>query len=272
MSLHETAELTCNDREALRNAVKALEHPSLAGRLTNLVGKPVELIGYALPSVASQAIASATSKGLEAALKVALRTLPSSSSTHSQPLHRALASASGAAGGMFGLAALPVELPVSTVIMLRSIADIARSEGEDLTDPETALACVEVFALGGRTGSTDASESGYFAVRSVLAKTVSEAARFIAERGVVREGAPILLKFVAQVASRFGLVVTQKAAAQAIPVVGALGGAAVNYAFMEHFQEIARGHFTVRRLERLYGKEAIRSEYDVISAREKIAS
>jgi EcsC protein family len=47
------------------------------------------------------------------------------------------------AGGTFGLAALPVELPVSTTIMLRSIADIARSEGEDLSDPETALACVE---------------------------------------------------------------------------------------------------------------------------------
>jgi len=100
----------------------------------------------------------------------------------------------------------------------------------------------------------------------VLAKTVSEAARFIAERGVIREGAPVLLKFLTQVAARFGVVVTQKVAAQALPVVGALGGAAVNYAFMEHFQEIARGHFTVRRLERIYGKEKIRTEYDLIAA------
>ena len=246
--------------------MKSLEHPSLAGRLTNIVGKPVELIGYALPTFASEAITSATSKGLEAALKVALRTLRPSSSKHSQLLHRALATASGAAGGTLGLAALPVELPVSTVIMLRSIADIARHQGEDLSDPETALACVEVFALGGRAGSTDASESGYFAVRSVLAKTVSEAARFITERGVIREGAPVLLKFLTQVAARFGVVVTQKVAAQALPVVGALGGAAVNYAFMEHFQEIARGHFTVRRLERIYGKEMIRTEYDLIAA------
>jgi hypothetical protein len=265
LSLQETTEFTIEDREALRRAVKSLEHPSLAGRLTNIVGKPVELIGYALPSFASKAIASATSKGLEAALKVALRTLPSSPRTNSQFLHRALATASGAAGGTFGLAALPVELPVSTVIMLRSIADIARSEGEDLSDPEAALSCVEVFALGGRAGSADASESGYFAVRGVLAKTVTEAARFVAERGVIKEGAPILLKFVTQVAARFGLVVTQKVAAQALPVVGALGGAAVNYAFIEHFQDVARGHFTVRRLERIYGKERIRSEYDLIA-------
>jgi hypothetical protein len=69
--------------------------------------------------------------------------------------------------------------------MLRSIADIARSEGEDLSDPEAALSCVEVFALGGRVGSADVSESGYFAVRGMLAKTVTEAARFVAERGVL---------------------------------------------------------------------------------------
>jgi hypothetical protein len=99
----------------------------------------------------------------------------------------------------------------------------------------------------------------------MLAKTVTEAARFVAERGLLKEGAPILLKFVTQVAARFGLVVTQKVAAQALPVVGALGGAAVNYAFIEHFQDVARGRFTVRRLERLYDKERIRSEYDSIS-------
>ena len=265
LSLQEATEISSEDQRALRDAVAALEHPSLAGRLTNIVGKPVELIGLALPSFASEAIRSATSKGLEAALKVALRTLPSSSWSHSQLLHRALATASGAVGGTFGLAALPVELPASTVIMLRSIADIARSEGEDLSDPATALACVEVFALGGRAGSKDASESGYFAVRSVLAKTVSEAARFIAERGVVKEGAPILLKFVTQIAARFGVVVSQKVPAQSLPVVGALGGAAVNYAFIDHFQAIARGHFTVRRLERTYGKAPIRAEYDRIA-------
>jgi EcsC protein family len=265
MSLQDTTEMTVEDRDALRAAVKSLEHPGLAARLTNIVGKPVEMIGYALPSFAKDAITSATSKGLEAALKVALKTLPRSPRSGSQFLHRAMATASGAAGGSLGLVALPIELPVSTVIMLRSIADIAQKEGEDLSDPETALSCVEVFALGGRAGSDDASESGYFAVRGVLAKTVAEAARFVTERGLIKEGAPVLLKFITQVAARFGLVVTQKAAAQALPIVGAVGGAAINYAFMEHFQDVARGHFTVRRLERLYGKEKIRAEYDLIS-------
>jgi len=56
--------------------------------------------------------------------------------------------------------------------------------------------------------------------------------------------------------------VSQKIAAQAVAVVGAVGGAAVNLAFIEHFQDVARGHFTVRRLERVYGAEIVRAEYD----------
>ena len=258
----ESAGMTLEDLAALRRAAQSLEHPRLAARLTNIVGKPIELIGHALPASASQLIATATSKALAAALTVALRTMRRSPHAASQLLHKAFATASGATGGAFGLAALPVELPVSTIIMLRSIADIARSEGEQLSDPDTALACLQVFALGGRAGSTDASESGYFAVRGMLAKTVTEAARFVAERGVIQEGSPILARLITQIASRFGLVVTQKLAAQAVPVVGALGGAAVNYAFIEHFQDVARGHFTVRRLERVYGKDLVHTEYE----------
>jgi hypothetical protein len=46
--------------------------------------------------------------------------------------------------------------------------------------------------------------------------------------GSSRRVLPFSSKFVTQIAARFGLVVTQKVAAQALPVVGALGGAAVN--------------------------------------------
>ena len=155
-----------------------------------------------------------------------------------------------------------MELPVSTVIMLRSIAEIALSEGEDLSDPEAALSCVQVFALGARADSSNSFDQGYFAVRSMLAKSVTEAARFIAERSVVEESAPVLVRFITLVAARFGLVVTQKAAAQALPIVGALGGAVVNYAFIDHFQNVAHGHFSIRRLERIYGKNLIRTEYE----------
>jgi hypothetical protein len=258
--------MTQDDLNELRRAAQSLEHPSLAARLTMLAGKPIELIGNALPAPTSQAIATATTTALEVALQAALRTIRRQPRAASRILHKALAIASGAAGGAFGLATLPIELPISTIVMLRSIADIARAEGEDMSDPETALACVQVFALGSGPGAANPSESGYFVVRGMLAKSVTHAARFIAERGV-EKGGPLLVRFIAQVASRFGTVVTQKLAAQAIPVIGAVGGAAVNYASIEHFQQVARGHFVVRRLERVYGKDPVRQEYERFAAR-----
>jgi hypothetical protein len=251
-----------DDNDALHNAFHLLEHPSLAARLTNMIGKPIELLGSKLPAGASEAIATATTKSLEAALKLALLTIRNEPQNSSQLLHKALAMASGAAGGAFGILSLPLELPVSTIIILRSILDIARSEGENLTDPESTLSCIEVLGLGGRAETDDAGQNDYFVIRGIFAKSVSEAARFIAERGIVEEGSPVLVRLIVQIASRYGLVVTQKAVAQAIPVIGALGGAAVNYAFIDHFQSVARGHFTVRRLERKYGKDDVFAAYE----------
>jgi hypothetical protein len=227
-----------------------------------MVGRPIELIETVLPPSASQIVSKAVGAGLEAALKIALRSMQTVPQASSDMLHKALVTASGAAGGALGLAALPVELPVSTIIILRAIAEIAHSEGEDLSNPEASLACLQVFALGGRAGSDDAAESGYFALRALLAQSVSEAARHIAQHGTIKEGSPVLVRLVSQIAARFGVVVTQKAAAQVLPVVGALGGAAVNYAFLEHFQDMARAHFTIRRLERIYGQDFVRTEYD----------
>ena len=166
--------MTEEDLDALRAAAATLEHPGLAARLGNIAGKPIELVGRALPEAASKAVAAATTKALDAALAVALRTMEKEPKAASRLLHKALAAASGAVGGGFGLAALPVELPISTIIMLRSIGDVARSEGEDLADPESALACLQVFALGMRDGEANAAESGYFAARGLLATSVAE--------------------------------------------------------------------------------------------------
>jgi EcsC protein family len=250
------------DQEALAAAVRRLESPSLAGRLAALAGKPVGLVQRALPAAASIVVANAAKHALERALDVALLSLRNRRLTRSRALHSGLACTSGAIGGAFGLAALTVELPVSTTIMLRAIAAIAQEEGEDLADPRTGLACLEVFALGGPPAGEKGAETNYCAVRALLARGLVEVADFAIDKGAIREGAPVIVRFLTQIASRFGVVVSQKAAAQAVAVVGALGGAAINLAFIEHFQDLARGHFTVRRLERIYGPELVRAEYD----------
>jgi len=173
----------------------------------------------------------------------------------------------GGVSGFFGLAALPIELPVTTMLMLRAIADTARHQGEDLTRLEARLACLEVFALGARA-PRQRMDVGYYACRMMLSKLASNASIYLVERGVPSAaGAPVVNSLVTEIASRFGVVVSERFAAGALPVLGAVGGATVNVIFMNHFQRIARGHFTIRRLERIYGREVIERHYEDLSLR-----
>ena len=255
--------ISAEDRDDLKYAKTLLENPSLAARISNLLGTPIEKgFGY-LPAKWKDLVQTATEKSLKKTLGFAVHTMDvKKRMASSDKTHKLLVMATGASGGSFGLPALAVELPVTTTIMLRSIADIARSEGEPLSELETKLACLEVFALGGSAKNEDGTETGYYIVRAALARTITEAAQYIAEKGLAKEGAPALVRLIAVLASRFGVLVSEKVAAQAIPVIGAAGGALINTIFIDHFQNTARGHFIVRRLERQYGKELIRQEYD----------
>ncbi|MDE3155586.1 MAG: EcsC family protein [Acidobacteriota bacterium] len=254
---------TAADLDDLRRARRLLERPSLASKLTSLLGEPIERGVKLLPPAWSGLVTGATRRALQTALAVAVGTLDDRAPRPAaNRLHKIAVAATGAGGGAFGLAALPIELPISTTVMLRSIADVARSEGERIRTIEAQLACLEVFALGGHPASDDAAETGYFAVRVALARAVSEAAEYIAERGVAQEGAPAIVRLIGLIASRFGVEVSEKVAAQAVPVIGAAAGATINLLFVDHFQAVARGHFIVRRLERTYGAPLIRAAYD----------
>ncbi len=247
----------------LRAAKRLLENPGLAAKLTDALGVPIEKAFSLLPEKWYDKVQQASRVAIEKALDFAILTMGQQPAGKSSALkHKIAVATSGAVGGAFGLASLAIELPISTTIMLRSIADIARAEGEDFGLIESKLACLEVFALGGKAAKDNASETGYYAVRAVMASTVSDAANYIAKRGLTEEGAPALVRFITRIASRFGVVVSEKVAAAAVPIVGAISGAAINTIFIDHFQRMAQGHFVIRRLERQYGKELIQREYE----------
>jgi hypothetical protein len=238
-----------------------LNNPSLASKIFNKLGTTIEKGLERLPAWWGARVQVVSEKALTQTLNLAVLSMRDGSiRTSSERMYKMVVAVSGGVGGAFGLTALAVELPISTIIMFRSIADIARSTGEDIRSIETRLACLEVFAFGGRSQYDDCAESGYFAVRAGLSKTVGAANKFIAGYGA-EDGSPILVKLISQISARFGVVVSEKAAAVAIPILGAAGGVLINTIFMEHFQCTARGHFIIRRLERIYGKEYIEAAY-----------
>lgn len=260
-------ELTRSELATLEQAYTKLENPSLAIRLSSAIGMPVEAVTRQLSKKAPEAVVEVVSKSTHKAIELVMQSsvwsLKGEGQAPASPrLHKAAAATTGAVAGFFGLQTLIVELPLTTGIMFRSIADIARAEGESPKDPETIMNCMQVFAMGsGLSDKDDAAETSYYGVRVALSKAVTDALQYVASQGVGSASGPALVRLISAVAARFGVVVTQKAMAQAIPVLGAVGGGLVNTIFISHFQDMARGHFAIRRLERKYGDDVIRDVY-----------
>jgi hypothetical protein len=161
--------------------------------------------------------------------------------------HLAATAASGAIGGLGGIATALADLPVATTLILRSVQQIAAEHGEDVADPQVRAQCLAVFAMGGPLPEDDAGPAGLWATRLALTgKTVAE--------------------MLVAVAPRFGVAVSQKALAQATPLIGAAVGAAVNPLFTRYYQQMAHVHFRLRRIERRHDADQVRSCLEQIVA------
>ncbi|BDY49801.1 EcsC family protein [Escherichia coli] len=268
--------MSLEERELLdlEKAVKLLEQATITEKMTQMVGKPIDYLMSKLPKGAEAQIYSLVEKALHKAADAALWSLNNEPNREaSTKTNKFFAAVSGAVGGTFGFSALAIELPLSTTIMLRSVADIARSEGFDLDKVETKQACLEVFALGGPSENDDAVDTAYYATRSftaeamqILSKELSEIATKKASVNAAMNLTPTqtgkwLATLIEKVATRFGIVITEKTAAQVVPVIGAFAGATLNIMFTDYYQDMARGHFIIKRLEKKYGSEFIKSEY-----------
>lgn len=273
------------DLAALKAAVALLESDSLTMQIAGVVGKPIEWAIDKLPKGASDKIQKAVHAALSKSVDAALLTMSDMEAEEaSNKTHVGLAAISGAVGGFFGLPGTLLELPVSTTIMMRSVADIARSEGFNVSDPLTKAECIQVFAMGGPSEDDDAAESAYYGMRNAMVAVANEVGKGLAEvaareaaaaaaaataslgfNGTAniapKEVGSLLVRLIEAVAGRFGVQVTEKMAAQSVPVVGAVSGATINSLFINHFQDMAKGHFTVLRLEQKYGEKLVQAQY-----------
>ncbi len=217
------------DRDELNKAVQLLEQETITEKIANVVGKPIDYLLSNIPEDYHDKLNEGVKAALEKAVDAALWSLDNEPNREaSTKTNKMLAGLSGAVGGLFGIGTLLLELPVSTTIMLRAVADIARSEGFDLSDPLVKHACIEVFALGSPSEDDDAVETAYYAARGFTAQTLqvlsaelaATAAQKTAQNVTPGQAAKWLSVLIERVAARFGIVISEKMAAQIIPIIG----------------------------------------------------
>ncbi len=251
-------------------AKKTLETKSLAEVVSEALGKPFELGMKLIPRKITGAIDNIANTSLSKGYDFVSRTTSEKGAKKDGAFgHKMAAVGSGFLGGALGGAALAAELPLTTMIMLRSIVKIALRNGESIDDPTTKIGCLEVFAMGANDAVVDPAKSAYYAARTLVASQADDAIKFIARNGLTskaaKDSAPVIVKFLNTIAARYGIVISEKVALQALPILGGAAGAAINAVFIDRYTKTASAHFGIRRLERKYGRPAVEDVYKGIS-------
>ncbi len=272
--------LSREDFEILKISKSNMENLGFAIKAVNSVGSLAETTIKLLPKKALETLQTSTKSILMGVIKTNLLTIQKHQ-TFKKPsklVYKGIVTGSGAVSGFFGsstgfgTAIFLGELSLTTNFLMRSIMDIARSEGEDIYSLEGQLACLEVFALGGASKEDDNLETSYYAIRTGLNGTlqkVTSSGIKSALDGIVASASSIgsksITSFVSKIAARFSILLSEKFVAQLVPIVGAATGGTLNFIFVQHFQKMATSHFVIRRLERKYGETLVRNTYDEIN-------
>ncbi|OUR95729.1 hypothetical protein A9Q84_14605 [Halobacteriovorax marinus] len=283
-----TKKITNEELDFLLKAKVFLEEESVLIKISNILGKPLELLHQVLPENLETNITKYIHKSLTGALSIAMKTSKEDSSgktfdeaikgtSSKRILHNCLTATTGVLGGFFGEAGLIVELPITTTLIMRNIVEVG-SQYEGLrSSPDFSLQCLEVFTLGSsKSSEDDALDSTYYSSRMAMSQVMRDGSQFIAANSakVVLENAqkgtasPILT-FITRVAAQFELVVTEKMLAEMIPVVGAVSGAALNVAFTDYYGKASKYHFGIIYLEEKYGKNIIEDIYNDLEIKDK---
>ena len=197
-------------------------------QVVGLLGGQAEGLLDKLPKPARDGLDAATLKALElsfSAANASRGTVPDTG----QWLTRLVTVTTGAAGGFGGISTALAELPVTTTVIQRAIQGIAAEYGFDPEDGDTRADCLRVFAAAGPMANDDNMDLSFLTLRTTITGATMQT----------------LLK---TIAPKLAVTLGKKLALQTVPVLGAVTGAAINYAFTSYYQDIAHVQFGLRKL------------------------
>lgn len=272
--------ITPEDKAALIRAKASMQNLGWAIRNVNKIGNTVETgISY-VPEKVLVKVEKITEKVLLQIIKANLLTIQKHKTFKkpSKTTYKSIVTGTGAVSGFFGAstgfgtAIFASEVAITTKFLMRTIMDVARSEGEDIYTLEGQMACLEVFAFGGDSKDDDGMEMSYYTTRMALNSALNNVSVASIKMGIdslVKGagtlGSNVVSNFLSKITTRLSLLISEKFLAQAVPIAGAIGGGGLNYVFVNHFQNMATAHFTIRRLERKYGEAEVKLVYETIN-------
>lgn len=160
-----------------------------------------------------------------------------------------LATGIGGAGGSVGLPGMAVDIPLTITLALRSIHKIGLCYGYRCDDDMGQQFVLGILAASGANDLEErvAAITTLQALSTILQKvTWKEISAKAAQQQFGKEAAIMAIK---QLAKQLGINITKRKALAAIPVIGAMIGASVNYWYMNDVCWAARRAFQERWLK-----------------------
>ena len=154
----------------------------------------------------------------------------------------AVAIGAGMAGGAGGFAGALAELPFTITVLLHAIRREAEKQGYDPDDPWIMAEALRTFGSGSPVAADDGINTAFYSARVALT-------------------GPALTQMIQTVAPKLVTTLGQKLAAQAVPVIGAISGAALNAAFLRYYREMAAIRFRLLRLAEDHGAAPVLEQF-----------
>lgn len=241
--------LTLDDHQAAQEVTalaarwRRANGPLMSG--LNRLGGKLEQKLVILPESLRSSVESLTLRALERAYGLA-----GTADRLPDPKGRASMAAmmvSGAAGGVGGLPTAVAELPFTVTLLLSAIRREAEAAGLDPDHPWIRAEALRVLASGSPAEADDGIDTAFVSARLAL-------------------NGPALQKLISTVAPKLATALGQKLAAQAVPVIGAVSGAAINAAFLRYYREMAAIRFALLALSEQHGAAPVLTAFKAQTA------
>lgn len=251
----------------LRKTVNILERDAYALRIIDFFGTPLDAPLKLTSSQKQRGLDRVLRKSMDLCMRWTKGTLR----VHSPPqargwLTQMAATSTGFIAGIFGAISIPIEIPLTIILILRSIAEVAERYPIPPDDMDRRLECLFVMSLAGRVKSPE-PRSQYWSVRDAYRPVIIEAGRSIVISSATSSSAQGLLMVLENLMYQLGMALAEGIAARSIPIVGAAAGASMSFIIVSRYRRVAAAHFTLLALEDTYGLKVIREAFLEINDR-----
>lgn len=203
-------------------------------KLANLAGSHIEFIANKVPDEIEQNLQNIVKDALAKAHDVSNHL---SSHSYAPTVHRnfykVTGTATGAITGTVGNMGALADVPTVIMIMFGSFQKIATEYGFERSDEETKIECLKVFSMGGPLEEDEDLDLTFATKRLALSGQV-------------------VGSIITVISERLSITISQKLIASAVPLIGAFMGAALNFAFISYYEEMAHIRFRLKQLQIQY--------------------